>query len=80
MLMIFLISLSSRRCGSMFREFLTMCLWVVGSLIGTTLDVDLVTLLSHGVVRIFVGMLNSKALEKIVDAAGPCVEWHMWSC
>ena len=32
--------------------------WVVGSLIGTTLDVDLATYRSRGVVRILVGMLD----------------------
>ena len=36
------------------RHFLG--IWAVGSLIGTTLDVDLVTLRSRGIVRILVGM------------------------
>ena len=44
------------------RHFLG--LWAVGSLIGTTLDVDLVTLRSQNVVRILVAMTDSSA-EKI---------------
>ena len=39
------------------RHFLG--LWAVGSLIGTTLDVDFFTLWRRGIVRILVGMLNS---------------------
>ena len=47
--------------------------WALGSLIGATLDVDLVTLWSRGIVRIQVGMLNSEALEKCVDESGPYI-------
>ena len=50
------------------RHFLG--LWAVGSLIGATLDVDLVTLRSCCVVRILVGMIDSKALEKRSDESG----------
>jgi hypothetical protein len=39
-------------------------LWAVGSLIGTTLDVDLVSLRSRGVVRILVAMNEPKNLDK----------------
>jgi hypothetical protein len=42
-------------------------LWAVGSLIGTTLDVDLVTLRGRGVVRLLVAMLDPKVLEKRAD-------------
>jgi hypothetical protein len=42
-------------------------LWAVGTLLGVPLDVDLVTLRSHGVVHIFVAMVNPKALEGHVD-------------
>jgi hypothetical protein len=45
-------------------------LWAVGSLIGTTLDVDLVTLRRRGVVRLLVAMLDPKILEKRSDANG----------
>ena len=50
------------------RHFLG--IWVVGSLIGTTLDVDLLMLRSRGVVRILVGMTDSQALVKHVDSFG----------
>ena len=53
------------------RHFLG--IWAVGSLIGTTLDVDLVTLKSRGIVRILVGMLDSKTPEKRMDASGPYI-------
>jgi hypothetical protein len=46
-------------------------LWAVASLLGVPLDVDLVTLRSRGVVRIFVAMVNPKALEGHVDDNGP---------
>jgi hypothetical protein len=46
-------------------------LWAVASLLGVPLDVDLVTLRSRGVVRIFVAMVNPKALEGQVDETGP---------
>jgi hypothetical protein len=39
-------------------------LWALGSLIGTTLDVDLVSLQSQGVVRILIAMRDLAALEK----------------
>jgi hypothetical protein len=35
-----------------------------------TLDVDLVTLRSCGIVRILIGMMNPKALEKQADVTG----------
>ncbi|KAE8820199.1 hypothetical protein D1007_01912 [Hordeum vulgare] len=47
--------------------------WVVGTLIGTTLDVNLVTYRSHGIVRILVGMLDSKVLEKRINDDGPYI-------
>jgi hypothetical protein len=50
------------------RHFLG--LWVVGSLIGTTLDVDLVSLRSRGVVRILVAMNEPKNLDKQNDILG----------
>ena len=53
------------------RHFLG--LWAVGSLIGTTLDVDLVTLRSQNIVRILVGMIDSSVLEKRVDEKGPYI-------
>jgi hypothetical protein len=40
---------------------------VVGSLMGTTLDVDLVTLRSRGVVCVLVAIMDPKILEKHVD-------------
>ena len=43
------------------------------TLIGTTLDVDLVTYRSRGIVRILVGMLDSKVLEKRTADDGPYV-------
>jgi hypothetical protein len=45
-------------------------LWAVGSLIGTTLDVDLVSLRSQGVVRILVAMNEPKNLDKQNDILG----------
>jgi hypothetical protein len=50
------------------RHFLG--LWAVGSLIGTTLDVDLVSLRSRGVVRILVAMNEPKNLDKPNDILG----------
>jgi hypothetical protein len=50
------------------RHFLG--LWVVGSLIGTTLDVDLFSLRSLGVVRIFVAMMEPKNLDKMNELQG----------
>jgi hypothetical protein len=50
-------------------------LWAVGSLIGSTMDVDLVTLRSRGIVRILVAMRDLSALEKDADGANPpCLE------
>jgi hypothetical protein len=46
-------------------------MWAVGTLVETTLDVNLVTLWTRGIVRIFVSMVNPKALEKHVDVSGP---------
>jgi hypothetical protein len=45
-------------------------LWAVGSLIGTTLDVDLVSLRSLGVVRILVAMMEPKNLDKFHEVHG----------
>ena len=53
------------------RHFLR--LWAVGSLIGATMDVDLVTLRSRGIVVILVAMLDSKVLEKRLDDNGPYI-------
>jgi hypothetical protein len=50
------------------RHFLG--LWAVGSLIGTTLDVDLVSLRSLGVVRILVAMMEPKNLDKFHEVHG----------
>jgi hypothetical protein len=50
------------------RHFLG--LWAVGSLIGTTLDVDLVSLRSLGVVRILVAMMEPKTLDKFHEVHG----------
>jgi hypothetical protein len=50
------------------RHFLG--LWAVGSLIGTTLDVDLVSLRSLGVVRILVAMMEAKNLDKMNELQG----------
>jgi hypothetical protein len=44
------------------RHFLG--LWAVGSLIGTTLDVDLFSLRSQGIIRVLVAMRDPTALEK----------------
>jgi hypothetical protein len=52
----------------MVRHFLG--LWAVGSLIGTTLDVDLVSLRSLGVVRILVAMMEPKNLDKMNELQG----------
>jgi hypothetical protein len=48
-------------------------LWAIGSLIGTTLDVDLVSLRSQGVVRILIAMKDLAALEKD-GTDSPCLE------
>ncbi|KAI4988708.1 hypothetical protein ZWY2020_035948 [Hordeum vulgare] len=47
--------------------------WVVGTLIGTTLDVDLMTYQSRGIIRILVGMLDSNVLEKRINDDGPYI-------
>jgi hypothetical protein len=55
------------------RHFLG--LWAVGTLVGSTLDVDLYTLRSQGIVRIQVAMRDVAALDK--DGSGgnsPCLE------
>jgi hypothetical protein len=46
-------------------------MWAVGTLVETTLDVNLVTLWTRGIIRISVSMVNPKALEKHVDVSGP---------
>jgi hypothetical protein len=45
-------------------------LWAVGSLIGTTLDVDLFSLRNLGVVRILVAMMEPKKLDKMNELQG----------
>jgi hypothetical protein len=50
------------------RQFLG--LWAVSSLVGTTLDVDLVSLWSLGVVRILVAMMDPKYLDKFNKTRG----------
>ncbi|KAK1678519.1 hypothetical protein QYE76_039367 [Lolium multiflorum] len=42
-------------------------LWAVGSLIGSTLDVDLVSLRSQGTVRILIDIRDFSALENDAD-------------
>jgi hypothetical protein len=55
------------------RHFLG--LWAVGSFIGSTLDVDLYTLRSQGIVRIQVAMRNVSVLEKDKPKnRPPCLE------
>ncbi|KAI4989472.1 hypothetical protein ZWY2020_036789 [Hordeum vulgare] len=53
------------------RHFLG--LWAVGTLMGKTLDVDLISLRRRGVVRILVAMTNTQILAKDKDDAGPFV-------
>jgi hypothetical protein len=48
------------------RHFLG--LWAVGSLLGKTVDVDLLSLRRRAVVRIQVAMIDAKVLEKISDS------------
>jgi hypothetical protein len=50
------------------RHFLG--LWAVGSLLGKTLDVDLLSLRRRGVVRVLVAMLNSSVLDRTVSEPG----------
>ena len=47
--------------------------WAIGSLIGMTLEVDLATYRSRGIVHILVGMVNSHVLEKKTSSAGTYV-------
>jgi hypothetical protein len=55
------------------RHFLG--LWAVGTFIGTTIDVDLYTLRSQGLVRIQVAMRDTSVLEKDKAKHGPpCLE------
>ncbi|KAM0844741.1 hypothetical protein ACQ4PT_056862 [Festuca glaucescens] len=50
-------------------------LWAVGSLIGSTLDVHLVSLRSQGIVRILIIMRDLSTLQKDVDGVNPpCLE------
>jgi hypothetical protein len=50
-------------------------LWAVGSLIGSTLDMDLVSLRSQGIVRIIIAMRDLAALEKDLEGTNPpCLE------
>jgi hypothetical protein len=58
----------SKLLVQMIRHFLG--LWPVGSLVGTTLDVDLASLRNLGVVRILVAMMEPKYLDKLNDARG----------
>jgi hypothetical protein len=45
-------------------------LWAVGSLVGATQDVDLVTLRSRGIVRIHVAMMDTAIFDTSFDASG----------
>jgi hypothetical protein len=54
------------------RHFLG--LWVVGSLMGKTLDVDLLSLRRRGIVRILVAMFDSKLLDSKRDDVGLFVQ------
>jgi hypothetical protein len=50
-------------------------IWAVGSLIGSTQYVDLVTLRSRGIVRIIIAIRDLTALEKDSDGSSPpCLE------
>jgi uncharacterized membrane protein YgcG len=49
-------------------------LWALGSLMGTTVDVDLPTLYSQNVVWILVAMMNLDTLNKHQDDKGPYVD------
>jgi hypothetical protein len=54
-------------------------LWALGSLIDMTLDVDIVPLRSHGVVRILIAMRDLASLEKDSDGTIlPCLEVVAW--
>ena len=54
------------------RHFLG--LWAVGTLIGTTLDVDLLALRRRGIIRILVGMADVECFDKCADEDGPCLK------
>ena len=54
------------------RHFLG--LWAVGTLIGTTIDVDLHTLRRRGIVRIRVGMASASSFDKRRDELGPFIK------
>jgi hypothetical protein len=49
-------------------------LWAVGSLMGKTLDVDLISLRRRGVVRVLVGMFDTTKFAKKLDKDGACVK------
>jgi hypothetical protein len=49
-------------------------LWAIGSLLGTTVDVDLPTLYSQNVVRILVTMMSPDTLNKHQDEKGHYVD------
>jgi hypothetical protein len=49
-------------------------LWAIGSLLGTTVDVDLPTLYSQNVVRILVAMMSPDTLNKHQDEKGHYVD------
>jgi hypothetical protein len=49
-------------------------LWALGSLMGTTVDVDLPTLYSQNMVRILVAMMSPDTLNKQQDARGSYVD------
>ena len=53
------------------RHFLG--LWAVGTLIGTTIDVDLLALRRRGIVRILVGMASANSFNKKSDEFGPFI-------
>jgi hypothetical protein len=54
------------------RHFLG--LWAVGSLMGKTLDVDLLSLRRRGIVRVLVAMFDSKMLDSMRDEKGTYVQ------
>ena len=54
------------------RHFLG--LWAVGSLIGSTLDVDLLALRRRGIVRILVAMSEVECFNKEADEFGPNIK------
>jgi hypothetical protein len=49
-------------------------LWAIGSLLGTTVDVDLPTLYNQNVVRVLVAMMNPDTLNKHKDEKGYYVD------